>query len=343
MVSAFATATTVVVGLFRETAITLVGAPHNAPWKGPDRALPNIGINLTREAVSALLRYFSSLSTEDFRVAEGMFDTACRLVMPPVVALQGVETEAANLGGVPGRWYRPRRGSEAGTILYFHGGGYVGTTPAMYASFAALLARRSSCEVFVADYRLAPEFPFPAAINDAIAVLKAALVSDAKPSRLFVAGDSAGGGLVTALMCATEMEHLPSVAGLILLSPEVDLRLDKPSMSENAALDILPPNVPSAVYLQGVDPGERCVSVIEHAVRRWPPTLISFGSSEMFRDSIRLLVRRLEDGDVDTTAIEEPGMFHVFPILVPWSAAGQRTLAAVEAFTTGALLRGNPS
>ena len=77
------------------------------------------------------------------------------------------------------------------------------------------------------------------------------------------------------------------------------------------------------------------MSLIEHEVRRWPPTLISFGGDEIFRDSIRLLIRRLADGEIDTTAIEEPGMFHVFPILVPWSAAGQRTLDAVQAFVNG--------
>jgi acetyl esterase/lipase len=342
MVKSLATATTVILGLSVETAIALGGLPFDAPWRGPDRALPNVGISVTRASVSALLRYFSSLSTEEFRVAEQILDAACNLVMPPVVALHGVETEAASLGGVQGWWYRPRRSPDRGTILYFHGGGYVGTTPMMYASFIALLARRSGCDVFIADYRLAPEFPFPAAINDAIAVLKAALESGVPPSRLFVAGDSAGGGLVTALMCATEMERLPTVAGLILLSPEVDLRLDKPSMVDNAALDILPPDVPSTAYLQGVDPGERCVSVIEHEVRRWPPTLISFGANEMFRDSIRLLVRRLGDGNVDTTAIEEPGMFHVFPILVPWSAAGRRAFDAVEVFTAD-ILRGGRS
>lgn len=338
MTKSLATATSVVLGLSLETATALAELPRDPPWRGPDRALPNIGINVTRASVRALLRYTSSLSNEEFRVAESMLDAACRLVMPPVVALYRVQTEVASLGGVPGRWYRPRRSADRGTILYFHGGGYVGTTPMMYASFVALLAHRSGCDVFIADYRLAPEFPFPAAINDAIAVLKAALESGVPPSRLFVAGDSAGGGLATALMCATEMERLPVVAGLILLSPEVDLRLDKPSMLENAALDILPPDVPSAVYLQGVDPGERCVSVIEHEVRRWPRTLISFGGDEVFRDSIRLLVRRLREGNVDTMAVEEPGMFHVFPILVPWSAAGQRAFGAVEAFTADALL-----
>jgi monoterpene epsilon-lactone hydrolase len=238
---------------------------------------------------------------------------------------------------VRGRWYRPRTSRSGGTILYFHGGGYVGTSPSMYAAFVASLASRTGCEVFVVDYRLAPEFPFPAAINDATAVLTGALDTGTDPSRLLIAGDSAGGGLATALMCATEMNDLATVAGLILFSPEVDLRLDKPSTTENAYLDILPSTIPTTAYLQGVDPGLRCVSAIEHEIGRWPPTFVSFGAHEVFRDSIRLLVRRLDDAGIDTIAIEEPGMFHVFPILVPWAAAAQRTIDAVQGFAATVL------
>lgn len=72
--------------------------------------------------------------------------------------------------------------------------------------------------------------------------------------------------------------------------------------------------------------------MIEHDVGPWPPTLISFGSDEIFRDSIRLLVKRLRDADVDTMSLEEPGMFHVFPILVPWAEASQRAFDAIENF-----------
>jgi monoterpene epsilon-lactone hydrolase len=325
------------VGLSKQAAVTTSAVLIGRPWRGPGPSYENLAVNVTRLSVRGLLEFTSSLSTEEQRAVEALLDAACQVVMPPLVARRHVASSAGSLGGVRGRWYRPRTTRLDGTILYFHGGGYVGTSPTMYASFVASLASRTNCEVFIVDYRLAPEYPFPAAIHDAIAVLTGALDGGTDPSRLLIAGDSAGGGLATALMCATEMADLPTVAGMILFSPEVDLRLDKPSMTENADLDILPSRIPSTAYLQGVDPGERCVSAIEHEIGRWPPTFVSFGAHEMFRDSIRLLVRRLDDADIDTIAIEEPGMFHVFPILLPWTLAAQRTLDAVQDFTATAL------
>lgn len=327
----------VLLGLARGTVTAAATVPFTRPWRGPDRVVSNIAISATREVVRALLGYTSSLPNADLRSLEGMIDAAARLVTPATVSMRGVGSTDGSLGGVKGTWYRPRNRPTAGTILYFHGGGYVATTPSMYSGFAALLADRTGCEVFVADYRLAPEFPFPAAINDALAVLTGAFEIGIPASQVIVAGDSAGGGLATALMCATEMEALPTVAGLVLLSPHVDLHLDKPSITENAAVDILPPDIPTDAYLQGVDPGLRCVSVIEHEVGPWPPTLVSYGTNEMFRDSIRLLVRRLDESGVDTVALEEPGMFHVFPILVPWSAPGRRALDAITAFVAESL------
>lgn len=313
-------------------SITAARLPFEPLWRGPDGTVANVGLNLTRVSVRALMDFAVSVPTQEFRAVESLLDSASRMVMPPIVALRGVTIERGRLGGVPGQWFRLRGGRSTATILYFHGGGYIGTTPMMYAAIAGRLARRTSSDVFVAEYRLAPEFPFPAAIHDAVSVLKGALDTGTPASQLFIAGDSAGGGLATALLCATEMKGLPLVAGLILFSPEVDLRLDKPSIEENRAQDILPAEVPAEAYLQGVDPGVRCVSVIEHDVGPWPPTLISFGSDEIFRDSIRHLVERLRDADVDTMSLEEPGMFHVFPLLVPWAEASQRTFDAIETF-----------
>lgn len=327
----------------KRASLTVARLPFEPLWRGPDGTVANVGQNLTRVGVRALMDFAVSVPTQEFRAVESLLDAASRIVMPPVVALQGVTIEQGSLGEVPGHWYRVRRERSNTTILYFHGGGYIGTTPMMYAAFVARLARRTSSDVFVAEYRLAPEFPFPAAMHDAVAVLKGALDSGTSASQLFIAGDSAGGGLATALLCATEMEDLPLVAGLILFSPEVDLRLDKPSIEENRALDILPAEIPAEAYLQGVDPGVRCVSVIEHDVGPWPPTLVSFGSDEIFRDSIRLLVERLRGADVDTVSLEEPGMFHVFPILVPWAEASQRAFDAIEDFVGSGLTKpGSP-
>ena len=251
--------------------------------------------------------------------------------------LARVALEVSSVAGVPGIWYRPKKGEVRGTILYLHGGGYVGTSPRMYAMFTAWLCRETRCEVFVADLRLAPEFPFPAGLEDAVLILEALLTGGVDPGRLFVSGDSSGGGLASSLVYSMiRVRHRP-LAGVILFSPEIDLLLDEPSVASNATRDILPWNIPTSSYLHGRSAGDGSVSAIDQDVSEWPSTFVSFGSDEMFRDAIRVFVAHLESSGVDTSALEEPGMFHVFPILMPWADASRRTYRAVGEFVAAHL------
>ena len=121
--------------------------------------------------------------------------------------------------------------------------------------------------------------------------------------------------------------------------PEVDLLLDQPSVTENADKDILPWNIPTAPYLHGANPTSGVLSAIDQDVDRWPPTLVAFGQDEMIRDSIRILVEHLRSADVETMSIEAPGMFHVFPILMPWATASRDVYAEVGRFVRAHLER----
>ena len=151
-----------------------------------------------------------------------------------------------------------------------------------------------------------------------------------------MAGDSSGGGLVASLLYSmhTHATTGPSPASM-LFSPELDLLLDEPSVTANADRDILPWNIPTTAYLHGRDAGSAPVSGVDQDVSGWPPTFVSFGSDEMFRDAIRLFVTHLEGAGVDTTSLEEPGMFHVFPILMPWAEGSRRAYRAVGEFVRG--------
>ena len=319
------------IGLGEQMINALAKVPFTRPWRGGSDPVRNTGVSVTRAGLRAFLGFSTSLPIDEFRSVEAVLDQVCDTVSAPVVWARRVRRTPGELGGVPGDWYRPPTEPTA-TILYFHGGGYVGTSPAMYALFVSDLVRATGCEVFVADYRLAPEFPFPAGLSDATSVLVGAIAAGIPARTLFVAGDSGGGGLASALMCVREMESLDPIAGLILVSPEVDLRLDKPSMAENASSDILPWNLPTTSYLQGADPGAACLSAIEQNLGTWPPTIITFGADEMFRDAIRLLAERLDTAGVDTTAIEASGMFHVYPIIMSWHPAARDAMAAVGSF-----------
>ena len=312
------------IGLGQQMANALIRVPFRRPLHGTSGMLHNLGQNITREVVRTFMGYSSSLPIEEFRSIEHGLDWLSRIAMAPVVALEGVVAIDDVIGGVPGIRYRPKHEEPIGHILYLHGGGYVGTSPNMYAFFTARLAAVTQCEVFVADYRLAPEFPFPAGLHDAVSVLEAMLENGCDPSTLFIAGDSGGGGLATSLIYHDHAAHLPEVGGLLLFSPEIDLRLDHPSVTDNAPHDILPWNIPTSAYLHGEAAASAAVSALDQDVTTWPPVFLTWGSHEMFRDSIRLLLEHLEEAGVPTTGEEADGMFHVYPILMPWADHSRR-------------------
>jgi acetyl esterase/lipase len=329
--SSWPIATTDLFGLAGQLTAAMARVPFRSPWSGEGSLPHNLAVVVTRETVRSFMGYSSSLPIDEFRSIELVLDDLCGVILSPLVRSVDVVEEADTVAGVPGIWYRPKAGA-TGTMLYLHGGGYVGTSPRMYALFTAWLSRQTGCEIFVADLRLAPEFPFPADLEDAVLVVEGLLADGTDPDRLFVGGDSSGGGLVASLMFTMIATRHRPIAGAVLFSPELDLLLDEPSMSDNAGRDILPWNIPTSAYLHGRNPGAQSVSALGQDVAGWPPTFVSFGGDEMFRDSIRQFVANLDDAGVDTVAIEEPGMFHVFPILMPWADGSRRAYRAVGAF-----------
>jgi acetyl esterase/lipase len=325
--------TLTLVGLGENLVNALASVPFRRPWVGPSGAVQNVGAAVTRTTLRSFMGYSSSLRIEEFRSMERALDRLCDVVLPPFVRLRHeVRTEPGALGGIPGLWVRPREAPADATILYLHGGGYIGTSPMMYAAFVAALVDGTGAEAFVADYRLAPEFPFPAGMLDAVAAYEALLDEGVHPERLVVAGDSGGGGLATSVVEELARRDLPAPSSLVLFSPEVNLGFDGESVTRNAALDILPWNLPSAAYLHGVDPADERVSAVNADLSGFPPTFVAFGTDEMLRDQIHRFAVGLAAAGVPTAAHEEPGMFHVFPILMPWATASRRVYAAVDGF-----------
>jgi len=321
--------------LGQQMMAALARVPFRHPLRGNSNLLANLGTNVTREVLRSFMGYCSSLPIAEFRSIELLLDDLCKVVMPPVVHSRDVDSTLTTIGGVPGILYVPRDVEPQGVSLYLHGGGYIGTSPTMYAFFTSRICARTRCAVFVADYRLAPEFPFPAGLVYAAQVLAAMVDAGVPSSRLFVAGDSGGGGLATSLGVASQGDvHVVRPAGMILFSPEVDMRLDEPSVTDNAERDILPWNIPTASYLHGLDASSEYVSAVDADLDDFPPTSVSWGGDEMFRDPIRRFVERLEKSGVDTHAHEVPGMFHVFQILMPWAEESRSIYDHVAGFVT---------
>ena len=214
------------------------------------------------------------------------------------------------LGGVRTLRFDPPAQSTA-TVLHLHGGAFRTGAPETVAPFAAALAARCTATVICPAYRLAPENPYPAGLNDAQAVLRA-LLPEGK--RLIVSGDSAGGGFAASLTAlAVTAGHSPD--RLVLISPWLDLTLGSESYEENASLDGLfsrnAAQTAAELYLQGAPAQEVLVSPLFARVSGFPPTLISVGSGEVLADDSRKFHAALISEGVDAVLHEIPNMEHV--------------------------------
>jgi acetyl esterase/lipase len=249
-------------------------------------------------------------------------------------------TTPADAGGVPAHWLCAP-GSDAGRrVLYLHGGGFVAGGFGSHGSHAARLSAATGCAVLLPEFRLAPEHPFPAALDDALASFRwmrsTGPAGPAPAAALFAGGDSGGGGLALALLLALRDggEALPDAA--FAFSPVVDLTGSGESMRTRAAADpiVNPRLVPqaAALYLGGADPRAPLASPLFGDLRGLPPLLIQVGDAEVFlSDSTRLADRAREAG-VDVTLEVWPEMVHGFPLFAPVLPEGREALARVGRF-----------
>ena len=228
-------------------------------------------------------------------------------------------TEAA-VGGIPGEWLRSVAAPPRGTLLNLHGGGYFACSPATHRPITGGFARRGF-HVFAPDYRLAPEHPFPAAVEDAVAAYRGLLDGGVAANRLTVAGDSAGGGLALAMLVALRDAGIPLPAAAALFSPWTDLAGTGASLKTNNRRDAMFRGDMIAQgakpYLAGQDPHNPLASPLYADLRALPPLLFHVGSYEvLLDDSLRLATRAREAG-VSATVRTWPVVPHVwqlFPI-----------------------------
>jgi monoterpene epsilon-lactone hydrolase len=228
----------------------------------------------------------------------------------------------ASTAEVDGLWAMPAVSAPRATILYLFGGGYMLGSPASRRKTAGHIALAASGRVLVPNYRLAPEHPFPAAVDDAVHAYQGLLDSNTRPADIFIVGDSAGGGLAIALLIAARDRGLPMPAGAIALSPWGDLTCSGESMVSRAAFDLectRPALLEMARwYMKDGDPRQPLASPIFADLDGLPPLLCIVGSDETLLDDSVRLVRSAGIAGVAATLYVAPGMQHVFPI---WAGA----------------------
>ena len=227
-----------------------------------------------------------------------------------------VTTSSASLGGIPVVNVEVAGADRERIILYLHGGAYAIGTAASSVGLASDLARRAGTRLITVDYRLAPEHPHPAAIEDAVAAYQGLLDSGASPSTIAVAGESAGAGLAAAALVAFKHAGLPQPTAAVLMSPWADLTLSGNSINAKAALDpaLTPEGLArrAADYLGDSDPAAELVSPIFADLTGLPPLLIQAGSHEILLDDATRLATQAAAADVPVTLEVTPRVPHVF-------------------------------
>jgi monoterpene epsilon-lactone hydrolase len=255
-----------------------------------------------------------------------------------------VTVTAAALGGVPTAEITVDGIEPRHVVLYFHGGVYVMGDASLAAGLASQVGRRTHAKVISVDYRLAPEHPYPAAIDDALAAYEALLHDGVAPSDIAFAGESAGGGLAIATLVNARDHALPLPAAAFVMSPYADLTLAGTTIETKREVDpllsreALQARIPD--YTAGQDAALGLISPIFADLSGLPPVIIQAGSHEVLLDDAVRLARAAATADVEVTLEITPGVPHVFqayhPMLDEAGAALDRAGELLSAHLAGA-------
>lgn len=286
------------------------------------------GIDVVRAHLATLPPSASMTIAErraQYERAERVFPTPADVVIEPVTA-----------PARPAEWLQPPGARLDAAVLYLHGGGYVIGSPRSHRHLAAAIARAAGTAALLLDYRLAPEHPFPAALDDALAAYQWLLGRGLAPGRIIVAGDSAGGGLTVATLLAARDRGLPRAAAGVCISPWVDLTCSGATYATKAAVDPIVTrqsvSMMSEAYAGRGDRKAPLVSPLYADLRGLPPLLVHVGSDEVLLDDALGLAERARSAGVDVTLEEWPAMIHVWHWFLPMLAEAERAVGVIGSF-----------
>jgi monoterpene epsilon-lactone hydrolase len=262
-----------------------------------------------------------------------MASAAERLVPDPPSTTRRVKLDA---GGVRAELIATPASDDNRYVLFLHGGGFIIGSPALYRHVTWRIATAARARVLAIDYRLAPENPFPAALEDAVAAYHWLLGSGVNPGRIAVMGDSAGGGLVFSLMLRLRDEATPLPSAAVAVSPWTDLALTGPSLQLNAVSDpMLSPEDPAYFveeYLAGTDPRTPYASPLYGDPAGFSPAMIQVGSDELLRDDAVRMAERMRAAGCQVELEIWPRMPHAWHVFVPLIPEARQAIERVGAF-----------
>lgn len=233
---------------------------------------------------------------------------------------EGVSYKSDKIGGVPGIWAFPRDADVSRVILYTHGGGFAVGSADSHRKLAAHLAKALGVSTFILDYRRAPEFPFPAQIEDAVAAYEGLLEQGIEPQRITTAGDSAGGNLAVATVLKLRELGQPIPGSVIAFSPWIDMAMRGSTLATNAATDALVgrPILEGMISMflgGGTSPLDPLANPLENSFRGFPPLYVNAGGAEVLLSDAESLCEKARGDGVSVRLSVVPDMQHVFPVL----------------------------
>ena len=237
------------------------------------------------------------------------------------------KVEKVDAGGVPSEWVMAPGCDTGRAILYLHGGGYAIGSLNTHRRLAYDISAASAAKVLLIDYRLAPEHPFPAAVDDAASAWRWLLQQGFAANRMAIAGDSAGGGLTIATLVNLRDKKLGLPACAVAISPWVDLEGAGNSMTTRSAQD---PMVQkdgllwmAKMYLNGKDPKTPLAAPLHADLKGLPPTLVQVGTAETLLDDAIRIAEKMHAAGVDARLAIWPNQLHVFPLFAPMLSEGR--------------------
>lgn len=246
-----------------------------------------------------------------------------------------VEVAELQVGGVPCLRVQPKGAPRRRHLLHLHGGGYVVGTPRGFLGYLSELALRADAVVTSVDYRLAPEHPYPAAIDDSVAAYRA-ILDEVEDGSLALIGESAGGGAVAATLVRARDEGLGLPSCAVLLSPWVDLTLSGGSFERNRASDVMldRPIIESwrDAYVGAADPADPGISPLFAELSGLPPLRVEATAAEILEDDARRLVDRARAAGVEVELVVHPDLWHIFQTMVPLVPEAAGALEQINAF-----------
>jgi acetyl esterase/lipase len=257
-------------------------------------------------------------------------------LLSSIPVAEDLRIEETTLSTVPALRCSAPGAARDGALLYLHGGAFVIGSARGYRALAAELGRAAGLPAYAIDYRLAPEHPFPAAVDDAVAAYNALLEAGFAAERIVIAGDSAGGGLSLSTLVRLRDEGVPLPAAAVLISPWADLALEGATLKSKAAADASLTEeglqAMASLYLGGAEPKHPLASPLYADLSGLPPLLVQVGSAEILLDDALRIAAKAGGADTHVQLEvwpEAPHVWHAFAFMLP---EGRQALAAAGHF-----------